>query len=997
MRRSTLAAMSTLSAFATISLTLVGVLYLAGCGGADSAADEATLVTGASEGTTVPIGSGAAPLPPMPAVGRGVPDARPAAGFNGLAALGTPGEMLAWLGAERSASFSQADGHRDGAEFASLLPSNLVSAGGTALSFTPDFVPSTGLAGLAYAIYDFSLPAAQPGLLGSFSWDTDPALSNLYIGLGNFDENRWDWVVPIEITALNLAACAPYINDASDRFLMVVALTGSAEANLTEIQLVGVDPPLVELTADVSSGLVPLAVDFDGSASSDPDGVIVSWEWDFDGDGVFGEPGDESDNADVSNPAPVTYATAGSFDATLRLTDDDGASAQSAITITTNIAPTVSLEADVITGDAPLDVTFTAAAADANGSIASLEWDFDGDGNFNEAGAEQAANGDSTPPAQTYAAPGFYNVKVRATDDQGAAALDTVNILAGGPPSVTLDAIPTSGPAPLSVDFTADAFDPGGSIVDIEWDFDGDGTYNEAGNGEAAARGDATPTKVYSLSGERDAVVRVTDNDEGTATDTIHISVGNTPPTAVLTGPANAPPPFTADFDASGSTDAGGSITNYSWDLDNDGLFNEAGAEAAVEGLDAASLNITTQGSYTVTVKVTDNDGAEDTDSDTVVATGWKRLTVSTDGEETGRLNCLALINGKPAIIFHVYDSAQNPARSIRYAYSATDTGANLADWTIVTTLLTSNGGQTLSLLEVAGHPAVAYGNSGSKVCYSRSSTPAGSNPGDWVEVIADNLVNSAYGYYSLAVISGNPAIAYQGQDENTCYIRSSGTTGMSPDNWSASIVIDGALWTSGTWLSLAQIAGNPAIAYCDQETPGSIKYARANNSTGTPATAWSDAGSSKFVLATGNNASFPSLLDVNGFPGIAYLNYTGNNLSFASSSSDTGGAVGDWSFFAIDDDTGGADDTGVIPSLALINGNPAVSHQAQGAEFDLEYTRANDADGQQQADWPADSVKVDEPGDVGGYCTLKEINGFAAISYYDNTNFNLKYAILFE
>lgn len=55
--------------------------------------------------------------------------------------------------------------------------------------------------------------------------------------------------------------------------------------------------------------------EFDGTASSDPDGSITSWEWDFDDDGSF----------ERSGPNPTwNYSEAGTKLVTLRVTDDRG-------------------------------------------------------------------------------------------------------------------------------------------------------------------------------------------------------------------------------------------------------------------------------------------------------------------------------------------------------------------------------------------------------------------------------------------------------------------------------------------------------------------------------------------------------------------------------------------------------------------------------------------------------------------------------------------------
>ena len=43
-------------------------------------------------------------------------------------------------------------------------------------------------------------------------------------------------------------------------------------------------PPIARATANPTNGPVPLAVSFDGTSSSDPEGGALSYEWDLDGD-----------------------------------------------------------------------------------------------------------------------------------------------------------------------------------------------------------------------------------------------------------------------------------------------------------------------------------------------------------------------------------------------------------------------------------------------------------------------------------------------------------------------------------------------------------------------------------------------------------------------------------------------------------------------------------------------------------------------------------------
>ncbi|MGI9579021.1 MAG: PKD domain-containing protein, partial [Microthrixaceae bacterium] len=82
------------------------------------------------------------------------------------------------------------------------------------------------------------------------------------------------------------------------------------------------DPPLAIFSPSVSTGNAPLEVTFDATASSDPDGTVVAWNWDFGGTGT-------ASGQVVSNTFP-----AGSHVVTLTVVDDKGKISSSNTTIT---------------------------------------------------------------------------------------------------------------------------------------------------------------------------------------------------------------------------------------------------------------------------------------------------------------------------------------------------------------------------------------------------------------------------------------------------------------------------------------------------------------------------------------------------------------------------------------------------------------------------------------------------------------------------------------
>jgi uncharacterized repeat protein (TIGR01451 family) len=103
---------------------------------------------------------------------------------------------------------------------------------------------------------------------------------------------------------------------------------------------------------------------------------------------------------------------------------------------------------------------------------------------------------------------------------------------ANQPPIASATGSPTNGPAPLTVNFNSSgSSDPEGGPLTYAWDLDGDGQFDD-GNG-------ATATYTYTQPGTYNARLRVTDDQNQSATSApITISANNTPPTATIDAPA---------------------------------------------------------------------------------------------------------------------------------------------------------------------------------------------------------------------------------------------------------------------------------------------------------------------------------------------------------------------------------------------------------------------------------------------------------------------------
>lgn len=89
--------------------------------------------------------------------------------------------------------------------------------------------------------------------------------------------------------------------------------------------------PTARITSDRTGGVRPVAVAFDGRTSTDPDGVVAGYSWNF-GDAASGT----ANTSTLANPVH-TYSSPGTFTASLTVTDNQGnpsAVATKVITVT---------------------------------------------------------------------------------------------------------------------------------------------------------------------------------------------------------------------------------------------------------------------------------------------------------------------------------------------------------------------------------------------------------------------------------------------------------------------------------------------------------------------------------------------------------------------------------------------------------------------------------------------------------------------------------------
>ncbi len=298
--------------------------------------------------------------------------------------------------------------------------------------------------------------------------------------------------------------------DTAATIQVVVSASGQTSQTRTKsITVVNVEVAQAPHIVSVSprSGLSGQQLTFTASVTgSSP----LTYSWNFGG-------GASPNTSSQSSPG-VVLASEGTCSAHLTVTNDVGSDTfdftLSISSASSNLLPEAVATANPTSGKAPLAVSFNGnASQDSDGTITRYEWDFDGNGSYDFSSYSTGLT------EHVYTEQGSYLAILRVTDDDGGTDVGSVQITIS-PRNVT----PVPGKIVYSYPpawyhpryptvWSEGAYDPDGSIVLYEWDFDGDGIYDFL-----TELADPDPSSYNSVLIDINRVVlRVTDNDGATA------------------------------------------------------------------------------------------------------------------------------------------------------------------------------------------------------------------------------------------------------------------------------------------------------------------------------------------------------------------------------------------------------------------------------------------------------------------------------------------------
>ncbi|MCL4190247.1 MAG: PKD domain-containing protein [Thermoguttaceae bacterium] len=327
------------------------------------------------------------------------------------------------------------------------------------------------------------------------------------------------------------------------------------------------------------------SVMLDASQSTDPDGTIVAYAWDFDGDGQFD---------DAAGPTP-SFSAAGldgpfAWTVGLKLTDNDGRSNTGSVLVNvTNLPPTAHAGGAYTVDQGSAALLDASGSSDPGNDIVAYEWDLDNDGQFDDAWSDMPKLNVAWTALAGLSQFGVpYEIALRVTDGAGAASVATSSLtIYKNEPLPQLAASPTPAAPGQAVNFSAAQSThgrPDRNNVRYEWDFDYDGARFDV---EAVG---TTASRAYARFGHYTVGLRVIDDNSpartAVATTVVAVTEGNHAPVARPEGPYRVTENSSLVLRGATSFDPdallGDRLVSYQWDIGGDGTIDFQGATVTV-------------------------------------------------------------------------------------------------------------------------------------------------------------------------------------------------------------------------------------------------------------------------------------------------------------------------------------------------------------------------------------------------------------------------------
>ncbi len=356
-------------------------------------------------------------------------------------------------------------------------------------------------------------------------------------------------------------------------------------------------------------------------------------------------------NTNSSGRFDCTYATETDTSAAISARDSDlesGAGDSHAVNVDNRAPAPVS-----ITGDSSVPETqsrtYSVSPVDPEGDPLTYKWTVVSgaasiNGGIDDGSSVELDFGDGTTTSSV-------DLKVEVRDGINTAVTDTKTItLTNVAPTVSFTSPTTSANQGQTVSYSYTITDPGPDTITVDSgspSCGSGGTVSDATNTSTSGSFKCT----FSTDGAKTVSIAVSDDDGGTDSDSVNVTVANLAPSAgSITGNDSGAEGSSHTYSVS-ATDPENDTLSYSWSV-------TAGAASIDGAANASSVNLDlTDGPSSVTLQVVIGDGHGGND-----VTKTKTITVN---------------NVSPSVAFTTPTAAANQGQTISYSYTITDPGAD--------------------------------------------------------------------------------------------------------------------------------------------------------------------------------------------------------------------------------------------------------------------------------------------------------------------------------
>jgi len=250
---------------------------------------------------------------------------------------------------------------------------------------------------------DFTCTPSEPKKDDEITFDASPSKDED----GHVMDYEWDFGDG-DISRGRIKTRHKYYDPSSGNFTVKLTVIDDNGAESTRSKIIKVnEPPVAKFNYKPDMPNIGDNINFDASDSSDEDGKIVHYEWDF-------ERGVSDEGVYVTH----NYSAGGNFTVKLNVRDDNNATNAISAQIRVNRPPVALFAHEPADPVVKGTTTFNAAGSeDVDGKIVTYKWNFD-DG--------YEAKGISV--AHTYSKVGNFNVTLETTDDNGAKNYSTIRV-----------------------------------------------------------------------------------------------------------------------------------------------------------------------------------------------------------------------------------------------------------------------------------------------------------------------------------------------------------------------------------------------------------------------------------------------------------------------------------------------------------------------------------------------------------------------------------------